>query len=764
MPHDAFISFSSKDVDAAAKICFGLETRGIACWMSTRDVPPGADFQESIIDALEAARVMVLVFSANANNSGEMKKELVLAGDYKLPVLPVRIENVIPSGAFRYQLTIRQYLDLFEDWDANLAKLADQISRMVARQPVPPNQPTSARDPELVEVSLWNSVRDSKEPCELEDYLHQFPHGRFAEVAQHRLELLRQRAAAGVGQTVGADADHAKENNDRPPEPAPREPNKAATPPPSWFGKHRVESAMLLLVIGVVAALYAMRAQYAPSEPRAEPASASALATGPGLTLGSSFPNLGWAGIGSISYKLDKPAGIVVASVGEGGPAARAGIAPGDLVVAFDDKAVDPLNWQRTVAEQPPGKQLVVTLLRAGKVVKVSMVMGNLREAAAQGNVSAIAGVGAALVNGSHGVAKDEAEGVRWIHKAADLGDPMAMLALGGALEFGKGVAKDFDGALSWYRKAADLGQARAMTSIGMLYQYGEGVEKNPAEALPWYRKAAGLGDPIAMRALGEFYYFGTVVSRDYVEALGWYRKAAGLGDRQAMTAIGILYHYGRGVAKNYAEALAWYRKAANLGDSSAMNSLGTLLETGLGTPVDAAEALRWYRKAAGLEYPQAMSNLGRLYLNGEGVDKNYAEAVTWLRKAADLGDATAMVNLGQCYGTGVGVAKDFAAALMWFRKAADLGNATAISSIGVHYEAGWGVAQDDAEALRWYLRAAGMNSAFGARKAALMLAEGRGAAANMTEATRWMRFAAEQGDAEANKWLDSNQPTAANK
>ena len=106
MGYDAFISFSSKDGIAADKLRHGLELRGLSCWISSRDVAPGADFADSIVKALETSSVMVLVFSANANNSDEVKKELVLAGEYKMPVMPVRIENVLPSGAFRYQLTI----------------------------------------------------------------------------------------------------------------------------------------------------------------------------------------------------------------------------------------------------------------------------------------------------------------------------------------------------------------------------------------------------------------------------------------------------------------------------------------------------------------------------------------------------------------------------------------------------------------------------------------------------------------------------------
>ncbi|MDR3412075.1 MAG: TIR domain-containing protein [Formivibrio sp.] len=208
MAHDAFISFSSKDCDAADKIRHGLETRGITCWMSSRDVQPGDDFQDSIVGALEAAQVMVLVFSTNANNSDEVKKELVLAGQYKMPVLPVRIENVVASGAFRLQLTIRQYLDLFEDWDTNLAKLADQISWLIESRPDRSNR-SSPPAPVDVEVSFWNSIKDSEDPGEFDAYLQQFPQGRFVVLAQRRAEVLRRRMAEAVPASSAMDASQA---------------------------------------------------------------------------------------------------------------------------------------------------------------------------------------------------------------------------------------------------------------------------------------------------------------------------------------------------------------------------------------------------------------------------------------------------------------------------------------------------------------------------------------------------------------------------
>jgi hypothetical protein len=144
-----FLSYSSKDHAIAETICNALENRGLTCWMSSRDIGPGENFQVSIIRAIRGASVMVMVFSGNSNNSDEVKKEIALAGQHKLLVVPVRVEDVVPEEAFQYELATRQWIDLFENWEHAIERLASQIRSVlhtippkdVAAETVPPNQP-----------------------------------------------------------------------------------------------------------------------------------------------------------------------------------------------------------------------------------------------------------------------------------------------------------------------------------------------------------------------------------------------------------------------------------------------------------------------------------------------------------------------------------------------------------------------------------------------------------------------------------------------
>src|SRR5262245_28782792 len=77
------------------------------------------------------------------------------------------------------------------------------------------------------------------------------------------------------------------------------------------------------------------------------------------------------------------------------------------------------------------------------------------------------------------GVKRDYAEAIKWYRKAADKGNPFAMIHLGRMHEDGLGVPKDEKAAVRWYRKAADKGDAVGMGSLGYMYENGLGVEKD---------------------------------------------------------------------------------------------------------------------------------------------------------------------------------------------------------------------------------------------------------------------------------------------
>jgi len=102
MAHDVFISYSSKDKPIADAVCATLEGSKIRCWIAPRDVLPGVPYGEALINALNQSRLLVLVFSADANNSPQVMREVERAVNKNIPIIPFRIENVLPSKSMEF--------------------------------------------------------------------------------------------------------------------------------------------------------------------------------------------------------------------------------------------------------------------------------------------------------------------------------------------------------------------------------------------------------------------------------------------------------------------------------------------------------------------------------------------------------------------------------------------------------------------------------------------------------------------------------------
>jgi TIR domain len=146
-PRGVFVSYSQPDRAAAFGIVEWLETHGIDCWIAPRDVRPASDWAEEIIDAIAGARVMVLVFSASANNSPQVRREVERAIHRQVAVLPFRVEEVQPARSLEYFLSSQHWLDAFPPpLEPHYRRLHEHLSAMLAAEPraagaEPPPQP-----------------------------------------------------------------------------------------------------------------------------------------------------------------------------------------------------------------------------------------------------------------------------------------------------------------------------------------------------------------------------------------------------------------------------------------------------------------------------------------------------------------------------------------------------------------------------------------------------------------------------------------------
>lgn len=142
MDFDIFISHSSKDKSTADAACAMLEVAGIRCWIAPRDIAPGREYGAAIVDAIGHCRAMVLIFSADANASAQISREIEHAVRKGVTIVPVRIENVEPTKSMEYFLGSIHWLDaLTPPLERHLQRLAQTLKAILQANSAPEAAP-----------------------------------------------------------------------------------------------------------------------------------------------------------------------------------------------------------------------------------------------------------------------------------------------------------------------------------------------------------------------------------------------------------------------------------------------------------------------------------------------------------------------------------------------------------------------------------------------------------------------------------------------
>lgn len=138
MAHDVFISYSHKDSNIADAVCNRLERGGIRCWYAPRNIQPGHEWAEDIINALGQSKIMVLIFTDSSNDSTQVKREVSTAVSSGVTIIPFKCTDSEPSGSMQYYLSTLHWMDAMTDTlDASIAKLYDECRRILG---LPENQ------------------------------------------------------------------------------------------------------------------------------------------------------------------------------------------------------------------------------------------------------------------------------------------------------------------------------------------------------------------------------------------------------------------------------------------------------------------------------------------------------------------------------------------------------------------------------------------------------------------------------------------------
>ena len=131
--HDVFISHSSKDRAVGEAACAALERAGHRCWIAPRDIMPGEDYGEAIVDGIRASRVFLLIVSAQSVASPQVRRETERAANAGIAIIPFRIEDVLPSKSLEFFISSAHWLDaITRPMEPHYDYLVQVVGRLLA--------------------------------------------------------------------------------------------------------------------------------------------------------------------------------------------------------------------------------------------------------------------------------------------------------------------------------------------------------------------------------------------------------------------------------------------------------------------------------------------------------------------------------------------------------------------------------------------------------------------------------------------------------
>jgi len=110
-PAEVFVSYSRDDAPRVLEVTEQLRAAGVSVWIDQSGIDAAAQWSEQIVDALESAKVLLLMVTEAAVHSHNVAKEVVLVSERKGHILPVHLEPTVIPSSLKYQLAGIQHVE-----------------------------------------------------------------------------------------------------------------------------------------------------------------------------------------------------------------------------------------------------------------------------------------------------------------------------------------------------------------------------------------------------------------------------------------------------------------------------------------------------------------------------------------------------------------------------------------------------------------------------------------------------------------------------
>ncbi len=481
LAHDAFISYSHLDKPAADGACAVLEAAGVRCWIAPRDIAAGAEWGEAIVDAIDSAAVMVLVFSAHANNSAQVRREVERAVNAGVTIMPVRIEPVSPARSLAYFMAGVHWLDaLTPPLEQHLRQLAATIEAML-----------KAGADDQAAASPADTRRIVEPPV--------FPPETRGGFAQRHAVLAGLSLAIALGIAAAAGWKFIWEGHASPAQKSLGESLQITQAVPPAAPEPSIDAELLFWQTIATSSKSDDFEEYLRRYPNGQ---FSGLArTRLAALQAPTAPNPPAEGEQNwtLNQKRDIQRALRALGHYQGEADGAWGAGTRAAIQQFQSFANDAETGELTESERK------LLLEMAQRLAALLDQPSNSPQGVAAASVKGTADRYARGYNfdAGKGVKADPAEAAYWYGLAAADGEPKAFTNLAKLLARGFASSKPnpTDAELLWWAAAA-RGEPNAMYNLGVLFERGIGVAPDAGRARVWYERAAAHNDPDARAAL----------------------------------------------------------------------------------------------------------------------------------------------------------------------------------------------------------------------------------------------------------------------
>jgi hypothetical protein len=124
-----FLSYSRHDAAYVDAVSAHLEQSGFRTWFDRKGIAGGEQWRREIVDAVQKASLLALFLSPNSARSDNVRRELDLADQARVKVLPLAIAPTDIPDEMKFQLAGIQMIELWRDYQRGLGVLVKTLQR-----------------------------------------------------------------------------------------------------------------------------------------------------------------------------------------------------------------------------------------------------------------------------------------------------------------------------------------------------------------------------------------------------------------------------------------------------------------------------------------------------------------------------------------------------------------------------------------------------------------------------------------------------------